>query len=121
MKLLCQFDNEVEAEQLALRLRSRGIMPHVSSSSTRHLGVHNAGSRSLGVWAVLEAQHNDAQALLDDPDHEVTHALSEEEMMAIENSTNRKVGRNLDKLLNFFAIGALLIGLAIAGYLLLNG
>lgn len=121
MKLLRHFDNETEAEELALRLRSRGIMPHVSSSATRHLGAHNAGSRSLGVWAVLDAQHADAVALLDNPDHTVSHPLTEEDMDAIENATHRKVGRNLDTLLNFFAITVLLTGVAVVVWLLLSG
>ena len=60
MILLKEFASEIDADNLAERLRAKGIFIHVSGKQSNQLGAFVTGVIKLGVWAVLDHQANDA-------------------------------------------------------------
>lgn len=80
MKLLERYESMSEAQERAAFLRSRGIAAHVESTSAlRPAGAHKS-LYSAALWSVLDHQHEDATALLENPDHMVTDPLDAGEM-----------------------------------------
>lgn len=84
MILLKEFDNLIDAESLAGRLRSEGVLTHISGKHANHLGPAVTGPIKVGVWIVLDHQAQDAEALLINSEHQVAQPLTEEEMVMLE-------------------------------------
>ncbi len=112
MKLLTEFETASEADTASLRLEHKGIATFVSSR--HHLGfpIGSIGPPGIGLWVVLDAQYDDAMALLLDPDHTVTNALPPEE---IENIRNGIQGSDMSAALEALAwlCGGLLLFVAV--------
>jgi hypothetical protein len=106
MKLIAYYENAGDADAAALLLRSRGILPYVSSQATKTLRGMIFASSKVGLWAVLDHQFDDAVLLLEDSDHEVSSGLSESEMLSFEDTASRNVFASLNKAIFF---GLLLI------------
>lgn len=70
MKLLATFNDEAQAWDLAITLRSKGILVHTSAGQVPFL-------MRTTLWAVLDEQYADALALLTNPQHVVNSGLSE--------------------------------------------
>lgn len=111
MKLLRKMDNEMEAQQIALSLRSKGIVTHDSRKATHNSGMLNTSFDSIAVWAVLEKQHEDAVNVLNDPDYVIQNPLTTLEMQELENSNVTDFESTLTSVLNRVAtvIGLILI------------
>ncbi|AQQ67656.1 hypothetical protein Mag101_08405 [Microbulbifer agarilyticus] len=111
MKLLREFTSLSDAELLSNRLRSKGILTHISGVNSKQLGAIATGTVKVGVWAVLNEQVDDATALLTNSRHTVRHQLTEEEMSRLESESQGKVAASLSSLLNklVFALVALMI------------
>jgi len=80
MKLLERYESMTKAQERGAFLRSRGIAAHVESTSAlRPVGAHKS-LYNAALWSVLDHQHEDAAALLENPDHVVTDPLDAGEM-----------------------------------------
>ncbi|WP_062270781.1 putative signal transducing protein [Endozoicomonas arenosclerae] len=111
MKLLRQFQSEVDAEELSERLRKKGILTHVSSQQSRSVSSLYTGAFKTGVWVVLQAQYQDAFALLQSNQHKVEHPLSEEEIAGLELSAKDAFSSSIGSMLNkglAYLVGGLL-------------
>lgn len=84
MILLKEYVSEIDADNLAERLRRKGVFTHVSGKQSKQLGALVTGAVKVGVWAVLDHQVKDAIALLSNNKHQVENPLTEEEMVDIE-------------------------------------
>ncbi|EDY86119.1 hypothetical protein GP5015_2029 [gamma proteobacterium HTCC5015] len=84
MKLIAEYIDLMQAEDAALRLRAVGILTHISSRHSFVLSGFVTGTYKVGLWAVLDLQHDDATAYLNDEEHLVTSGLSEEDLIALE-------------------------------------
>lgn len=84
MKRLARYATQSEAEERAAFLQSRGIPTHISDASgLRHIAPLRGNDRSI-LWCLLADQHEDALALLDNPEHEVGNPLTQAQMHEIE-------------------------------------
>ena len=86
MILLRQFHNSTDADSLSSRLRGKGIYTFVSSKRSYRLSSIYTGAFKVGVWAVLDNQHQDAIELLKNKRHAVQNPLTEEEMRKLDQS-----------------------------------
>ena len=84
MKLLEKFTSIGDAYEREGRLRSEGILTHLSSKKSHMLDSIKTGALHVGVWVVLENQWTDAKALMENAEHVVKKPLSEEKMREIE-------------------------------------
>ena len=80
MKLLDRYESMSEAQERAAFLRSRGIAAHVESTSALRPALAHKTLYSAALWSVLDHQHDDAEALLKNPDHVVTDPLDAGDM-----------------------------------------
>ena len=85
MKLLTEFHTVDEAEEVGRLLEDKGVATFVSSKMTNRYLIPTAAHR-VGLWAVIDAQYDDAIKLLDDPDHEVSNPLSFADIIEIKTS-----------------------------------
>ena len=108
MKLLKQYQSLQQAQQESSRLEGLGMLAYVSSENSHHLGVNVTGAFNVGLWAVLENQHDDALKCLDDPLHLPSSALSPQELIAVKNQGGEQAMNKLYKIstLVFCSIGA---------------
>lgn len=85
MRILARYATRSEAEERAAFLRAHGIVPHITNTASflRTLGLRRDRSQAA-LWVMIDAQHEDAEALLADPDHEVRAGLAPEELEALE-------------------------------------
>lgn len=85
MRIVARYPTRSEAEERAAFLRAHGIVPHVTNTASllRAVGLRKDRSQAA-LWAVIDAQHADAVALLADPDHEVHAGLDAEELEHLE-------------------------------------
>lgn len=80
-----------EAERLALLFRSQGIVTFMSNTQTNVTGRLASGTHSVSLWVVLQSQYDDAFALLDNENHNVTSSLSVGEMEKLERQIIDKI------------------------------
>ena len=85
MKLLTEYETTSEADSASLRLELKGIATFVSSRNTLGFPPGTIGPPGIGLWVVVDDQYEDAMALLLDPDHTVSNALTPEEIETIRN------------------------------------
>ena len=85
MRILARYPTRSEAEERAAFLRAHGILPHVTNTASllRAVGLRKDRSQAA-LWTVIEAQHDDALALLANPDHEVDAQLDPEQLAQLE-------------------------------------
>ncbi len=81
MILLKQYENLIDAENMASKLEKKGILAHVSSKNSYLLSRHMTGAIKVGLWIVLEKQYDDAESLLKNPKHKITTALPKDEFI----------------------------------------
>ncbi len=116
MKHLREYSELMDAESLSAKLRNKGIMTFVSSPNSIRIPMRHGGASSVGVWAVLPNQYDDAFHYLKNKNHEIRHPLSEEEMEEFEkqNKENNKISfnRKSTNFLNtfFFALLVAFVG-----------
>lgn len=84
MILLKEYENEVYAKSLAERMRTKGILTHVSGIQSKRVGALATGALKVGAWSVLDHQAKDAIALLSNNRHQVENLLTDEEMVELE-------------------------------------
>ena len=83
MKLLTEYESSSEADNASLRLETKGIATYVSNRHAGEFTFGMGGPIGVGLWVVLDNQYEDAMALLINPDHSVTNALSPGEIEII--------------------------------------
>lgn len=114
MRLIARYASHTEAEERAAFLRSRGIATHVTNMASLRPNLAHKGRYRAGLWAMLEFQFEDAEALLEDPGHKVAHPLDEQEMTHLETEGEAHARRTLIKWLIFVAVGlGVLAGLVV--------
>ena len=112
MKILTDFTSVIDAEQCALDFRQKGILLHVASADSVRNNLES-GAFKATVWVVVDDQYNDARELLNSPDHEPGLALSEEEMVRLEQAGAEAFNRSIGNLLT----GSLIFILVVTGLL----
>ena len=99
MKLIRNFDRVEDADEASMLLASRGIVTHISSRNTKLLATGFLWFIKIGLWAVLEHQHQDAQKLLDDDQHVVSTGISSQQMQTFSEVAGERVFQMLNKAL----------------------
>jgi hypothetical protein len=113
MKLLERYESMTEAQERAAFLRSRGIAAHVESTSAlRPAGAHKS-LYNAALWSVLDHQHQDAAALLENPDHVVTDPLDAGEMDVLQEEGGSRARATIIR----WSLGLLAALIALAAYL----
>jgi len=77
MKVLERFDDVAEAEVVSEKLRTRGILTHITSNPSAVMGL--APTRSARLWVVLPEQYLDAENCLKDEDYQPFKPLTQRE------------------------------------------
>lgn len=98
MRIVARYPSRSEAEERAAFLRAHGIVPHVSNTTSllRSMGLRKDRSQAA-LWVLLDAQHDDAVALLDNPDHQPASAMDADTMAAMESEGSLAAQRLLFK------------------------
>ena len=113
MKLLLTSTDAPYLHHLQSRLEACGIPAFVSDENTA--GVLPTGSLiEMGLWVHLDEHYEDAQALLEDPGHEVAHPLWPDP--ASGSTSHRELGRTLRHLGLFVTL--ICLGLFLLAWLL---
>lgn len=84
MRLIARYPSLSAAEERAAFLRSRGIATHVSELTVLKPGLGRGEADRAALWAVLAAQYEDAQQLLENADHRPANALDEGGMQTLQ-------------------------------------
>lgn len=105
MQMIAKYPSRSQAEERAAFLRSRGIAAHVSDMTSLRLNLAHQGRFRAALWAVLSEQAEDAAALLEDPEHRATTALSEDEFQRLEGEGADAARRSLIRWLTVTALG----------------
>lgn len=69
MKLLTYYVDPGEASAAKSRLCEAGVMVEVSSIDPHIIRPSKSGTERIGLWVVFDDQLEDAQLLLENPDH----------------------------------------------------
>lgn len=109
MRMLQRYASRAEAMERAAFLQSQGIATHVSDMTAMRVNLAHQGLYRAGLWVVFEAQYDDAQALLNDPDHAVQQPLDAAQMAYLETQGEANVRLVLIKwsLLSLLGLAAL--------------
>ncbi len=85
MRIVARYDTRFEADERAAFLRAHGIAAHVAGTSSvmRALGLRRDRSQAA-LQVMIDAQYDDAVALLADPDHKARTSLDPDELAAME-------------------------------------
>jgi hypothetical protein len=85
MRIVARYDTRIEADERAAFLRANGIAAHVTGTNSvmRALGLRRDRSQAV-LQVMIDAQYDDAVALLADPDHDVGTGLDPEKLEALE-------------------------------------
>lgn len=118
MRKLAKYDSPTEAAERAAFLRAHGIPVRVTDSSSlaRAALVRQDPTRAT-LWVLLDEQLDDAQALLEDPEHRVATALSEADMEVLETEGAARAQRHLFVAMMVLAGGGLLLALVLSAAL----
>ena len=106
MRLIARYPSLSLAEERAAFLRSRGIATHVSELTSLRPNLAHQGRDRAAVWAVLESQFEDAQRLLNDPEHRADSALEADDMQYLQTQGAARARRSLLRGL-FITLGVL--------------
>lgn len=70
------------AQQISDKLKAKGILTYILSDETKNIIPNKTimGVISVGVWVVMDYQYEDAERVLENPDHVVVRPLSPVEM-----------------------------------------
>ena len=84
MRLIALYPTLSAAEERAAFLRSRGIATHVTELSMLKPSPCGGQVDRAALWAMLAPQYEDARLLLENADHQPSHALDEGGMQSLE-------------------------------------
>lgn len=108
----------MQAEDAAMRLRQQGILTHISFKNSFVVSGYVTGAFKVGLWAVLDAQYEDACAYLADENHEITSGLPEEELQQLESASDQHAYTVFNKFL--FVTGLTLLALILTVVFIAN-
>ncbi len=116
MRMIERYASRSEAMERAAFLQANGIATHVSDMTAMRLNLAHQGQFRAGLWVVFEDQYEDARALLANPDHRVTSALSPEEIQHLQSDGEAEMRKVLLKwsLITLAGLGAV-AALVVAG------
>ncbi len=78
MKLLFETTNRTEVDETRFLLESRGIPIFIGNENAGNMLGPVFTARQFGLWVILEEHHEDAQALLNNPEHIVNKPVDVE-------------------------------------------
>ena len=85
MRMVEKYPSKSAAEERAAFLRAHGIATHVTdTSSLLRTAITRQDRSRAALWVVLDPQYDDAVALLENPEHEPSHALPPEDLEQLE-------------------------------------
>ncbi|MFG6179322.1 putative signal transducing protein [Halomonas sp. THAF12] len=99
MRLIRQYEDVMQAQDAASRLRREGIPTHISSRHSHVASGVVTGALKVGLWILLDSQYHDACAFLEDADHRVTTGLPEEELVRLESAASETSFVSFNRLL----------------------
>lgn len=97
MRMVERYGSRSEAMERAAFLQANGIATHVSDMTALRVNLAHQGQFRAGLWVVFEDQYDDAMALLSNPDHEVSKALSPDQMAHLQTGGEAEVRKVLIK------------------------
>lgn len=77
----------MDAEEVAARLERNGILAYVSSTNSHLFGRIQSGALKVSLWIVLDHQYDDAADYLQNENHEITTALTPDEIEELRSKT----------------------------------
>ena len=107
MKLLGTYTSVIDANHVANTLREKGVLCRVSDINTYNYWAIT-GVTDVRVWVILDAQWEDAQALLADSSHIPEHPLPLEDIALLEESQPLHFQRII------YALGGLVVVIVLA-------
>ncbi len=119
MQLIARYEDALEAEDVAARLEHAGILAYVSSVNSHLFGRIQTGALKVGLWIVLEHQYEDALAYLQDEEHDITTALSAQEIEELRSRTQSASYDFFNRVL-IYAAGFILVAGAALWYVVRN-
>lgn len=110
-----KYQSRAEAAERAAFLQAHGIATHVSDMTSMRPNLAHQGQFRAGLWVVLEAQYDDAQGLLENPDHDVSNPLSVDQLQHMETQGMEQARNDLLKWLLLVAAGLGAVALLVIG------
>ena len=101
MKLLNQYQDINEAERVANKLETKGILSFVSSKRSYNLSSYKTGALKVGVWIVLNNQYSDAVSFLKNKNHKIQSAISPEEIKTLKEQAQKSTFHSLNKFIAY--------------------
>ena len=114
MKLLEEFQELSEAEEVAKRLEAKGILTFVSQKRTLRntTFIINLSYLKSSLWVVLNHQYTDGVLLLKDNNYVVKTALTPEEMRTLKEQSKISTFKSFN---TFIAYSSVIIILILVG------
>lgn len=113
MQLIEQYHDLYDAQDVAMELRRRGILTHISSKHSHNMSGYITGTFRVGLWAVLDSQYKDACAFVLDRNHEITTGLAEKEIQRIEAQAKQSSTRLFSRFINLVLAGLVILAAAV--------
>ena len=88
MKLIGQYLDSLEAENVSSRIRRAGVMTVVTSKRSYNLSRIRTGAFKVGLWVVFDDQYDDAIQLLKNRKHKPERIIPPGEMAELERTAN---------------------------------
>ena len=119
MKLIQQYDSEVDAKDARDNLRKRGVLTYISSRQSYSLSGVVTGAFKVGLWVIIDNQYQDACNILTKKSFKVRFPLTEEQMLKIEISNKNNAPKAIIRVL-FLMLGVLFVVVSGAVYIILG-
>lgn len=124
MKLVAQYSDLLDAEEVSERIRRAGVMTVITSKRSHNLSRFRTGALNVGLWAVFDDQYEDAVQLLKNRKHKPSRVISLEEMNELDIAAKEQIAfsskKFFEKAATFVFGGALAALLAYVAWGLLN-
>lgn len=99
MILLREYFSSSDASDDAKKLEWQGIPTHVSSQKSHSLLSIHTGAIKVGLWILLNHQHDDAVAYLNNNNHLVTTGLTEKQLKRLKKQASVSAYHYINKIL----------------------
>lgn len=121
MRLLRKYLAAEDAYAAQSMLREHGILSSVFGSEAKRMSVFT-GTMEVTLWVLIDEQFNDASALLENENHHVSSALTEEQIQELEANSQRNASEAINKVgVWFFGSIIIIIVLYVAYGILTEG
>ena len=109
MKLLKEYYDLSDAEHIARKLESKGILTFISCKNSSRLTTRFKGALKVGLWIVLNNQYLDAVAYLNDRNHIIETALTPDDISNLKKQSKLTTFNSFNKFIVYSSIIILLL------------